>query len=244
MEKRVLAKVGALLSLIAILAGCAYSNVERDVTSNIDKGVEHTRQKVAYTSSSSAADSYQNASQRTHGAILGGAAGGIAGAFVTSVGTFPGLLVGSIFGASYGAYIDSKSSVADQLQNRGATIVMLGDHILIVLPSSQIFEEMSPRIKPDAYSTLNLVIQYINGFTTSLVKIAAYTNHVPAEDIALCLSKEQAESVSKYFAMAGMDTRLLYAVGYGGLNQVQKSSLSWKENDNYRIEITLEKEYV
>jgi flagellar motor protein MotB len=241
------ARAGTLLLLLTysfILSGCAYSDVERNVTSNIDKGVENTRERVSATSEGSIADSYQNASQQTKGAILGAAGGGVTGAVISSVGILPGMLVGSIFGASYGSYIDSKATVADRLQNRGATIVVLGDHVLLVLPSARIFENMSAKIRPDAYSTLNLAALYLNGFTKTLVKIAAYTNPMRSSEIALCLSQEQAESISRYFVAEGLDARLLYAVGYGGMNPVQRESWSWQENDNYRIEITLEKEYV
>lgn len=255
MENRFFAKVGfhfsqkiyRLLSLLAsfgfILSACAYSDVERDVTSNIDKGVETTRVKMNAAADGSIADSYQNASQKTKGAILGAAAGGITGGFTSGVGVIPGALVGSIFGASYGEYIDSKATLEDQLQNRGATIVVLGDYVLVVLPSARIFEDMTAKIKPDAYSTLNLVTRYINGFTKMLVKISTYTNNMRSADVALCLSQEQAESVARYFVASGMDARVLYAVGYGGANPVQRSSYAWKENDNYRIEITLEKQY-
>jgi len=75
------------------------------------------------------------------------------------------------------------------------------------------------------------------------VKISAYTNDLPSKDIALAVSQEQAESVSKFLAASGVDARLLYAVGYGGANLVQRNACDWADNDNYRIEITLEKEY-
>jgi len=243
-ENRLLARVGILVMYGFILSGCAYSDVERDVTSNIDKGVETTKVKVNAASEGNLADSYQNASQETKGALLGGAAGGVTGAFASGVGVFPGLLVGSVFGASYGAYIDSKATIEDQLQNRGATIVVLGDYVLLVLPSARIFEDMSAKIKPDAYSTLNLAARYLNGYTKILVKISTYTNPMRSSDVALCLSQEQAESIERYFVASGLDARLLYAVGYGGMSPVQRDSYAWKENDNYRIEITLEKEYV
>lgn len=248
MEKRFLAKVGSLLSLLTlycfIVCGCAYSDVERDVTSNIDKGVLRTEEKVNASSDSTLADTYANYNQQTKGAILGGLAGSVTGYFVSSIGILPGLLVGSVFGASYGSYIDSKTTLADRLQNRGVVIVVLGDQVLIVLPSARIFADMSAKIKPDAYSTLNMVARYINRYTKMLVKVATFTNPMNSGDIALCLSQEQAESVARYFAAIGLDARLLYAVGYGGMNPVQKSSYAWKDNDNYRIEITLEKQYV
>jgi outer membrane lipoprotein SlyB len=225
-----------------ILCGCASSNVSRDVSSNIDQGVENTKDRIDNTLNGSIADSYQNSSQTAKGALIGGAAGGVAGAF-SSAGFIPGVLVGSIFGASYGAYIDSNATIEDQLQNRGATIVVLGDHVLIVLPSARIFRAMTPRIKPDAYSTLALVTRYINSYTKMTVKISAFTNDIPSKDVALALSQEQAESISKFLTASGVDARLLYAVGYGGANLVQRNACDWADNDNYRIEITMEKEY-
>ena len=85
-EKQFLARIGSFLSILTLycltLAGCAYSDVERDVTSNIDTGVLRTQEKVDAMSESSIADTYQNTSQQTKGTILGGAAGGITGYFV------------------------------------------------------------------------------------------------------------------------------------------------------------------
>lgn len=253
-ENRVFAKVGAqffssisciFLTMYALtLCGCASSNVSRDVTSNIDDGVENTRKMVDNATSGSIADSYQNASQRTKGALLGGAAGGLIGAVSSNIGVVPGAAIGAILGASYGAYIDSNASVEDQLQNRGATIVTLGDQILIVIPSSRIFEYRSARIKTDAYSTLGLTTRYINSFTKMLVKVSAYTDCLGPADVDLALSQEQSEKIAKFFVASGMDTRVLYAVGYGGTHLVQRRNPDWDGSDNYRIEITLEKLYV
>jgi outer membrane protein OmpA-like peptidoglycan-associated protein len=259
-ENLVFAKVGALfgkekywfLSFVSYmiltmyclaLCGCASSEVSRDVSSNIDQGVENTRKMVDNASSGTIADSYQNASQRAKGAILGGATGGLIGALSSNIGVLPGAAVGAILGASYGAYIDKNASVEDQLQNRGATIVVLGDQILIVLPSSRVFEYRSARIKSDAYSTLNLTARYINSYTKMLVKVSVYTDCAGPADLDLALSQEQADRVSKYLAAAGLDARVLYAMGYGGSHIVQRSH-DWEASDNYRIEITLEKLYV
>ncbi|VVC76689.1 putative lipoprotein YiaD [Aquicella siphonis] len=255
-EKRLFARVGALFSkeklvffsILAmsslVLCGCASSNVSRDVTSNIDDGVDNARNLIDGTTGGNVADSYQNASQRAKGAMLGGAAGGVTGAMSSAIGIVPGAVVGAVLGASYGGYIDNNASVEDQLQNRGATVVVLGDQILIVLPSARIFNPMSSKIKPDAYSTLNLVSKYINSYTKMLVKVAAYTGAFGSNDVNLSLSQEQAESVAKYLSAAGVNARVLYATGYGGTHLVQRNSNTWDGNENYRIEITLEKLYV
>ena len=229
--------------LISFLSACAASNVSRDVASNIDQGVQHTTNVVNDMSEGDLADSYQNSSQTAKGVVLGGAAGAITGAFVPAVGVIPGTAVGAIFGGSYGAYIDSNTTIEDQLANRGATIVILGDQMLIVLSSARIFQDATAVIKPQAYSTLHLVANYINGFTKMLVKVTAYTNDIGPRQADLALSQQQAENVAKFLNATGLDSRLLYAVGCGGTHLIVPRTAT-TESDNNRIEITLEKLYL
>lgn len=233
------------LSGLFFLSGCASSDVQRDAASNVDMGRSNVRSMVDGTGDSDIVDSYQNASQSAKGAILGGTAGAVTGAMSSGVGAIAGTAVGAVLGASYGSYIDSQTTLEDKLENRGATVVVLGDQILIVLPSSSLFQSMTAgRIKPSAYSTLNLVAQYINHQTKMLVKVSAYTADLGPKSVDLAVSKQQAESVARYLIASGIDARLLYAEGYGGTHLVDKNSLSWSTNENYRIEITLEKLYV
>lgn len=256
MENKFLARVGALfgkekflrttllVGLSSLLFGCAQSDVSREVTANIDVGVQNTRDMASSAGDGSLADSYQNASQATKGAFIGGAAGAITGTFTPGLGTLAGTAVGAILGGSYGAYIESNASLEDQLQNRGANVVILGDQILIVIPSARIFNPLTPTIKTTAFSTLNMVTRFINQYTKMLVKVAVYTNNTGSRRIDAALSQQQANSVSKYLQAAGIDARLLYAAGYGGTHLVTSTAYDWEASDNYRIEITLEKLYV
>lgn len=238
--------ITALISIgVAMLVtGCASSNVTRDVTSNIDMGVDNAKNLVDGATTGSVADSYQNASQRAKGAMVGGAAGAVTGSMASGVGAVPGAVVGAVVGASYGGYIDKNVSLEDQLRNRGANIIVLGDQILIVLPSARLFESMTSKIKPDAYSTLELTAKYINSYTKMLVKVSAHTNALGSKDVNMSLSQAQAESVSKVLQASGVNARVLYAMGYGGTHLVEKNSWVWDGSDNYRIEIALEKLYV
>lgn len=231
-----------LILMCCMLFGCASSEVSRDAASNVDMGNQNAKNLVGGMGDTTVSDVYNNSSQATKGAVLGGAAGAIAGAL--SVGILPGAATGLILGASYGSYIDSNTSVQDKLENRGATIVVLGDQILIVLPSSRIFQPMSSHIKPDAYDTLALTSQYINGFYKMLVKVSAYTNDTGSSRVDLALSQQQAESVERALLMNGLDARVVYAAGYGGSHLVERNTNEWDGSDNYRIEITLEKLYV
>lgn len=227
-----------------ILCSCASSTVSRDAASNVDMGVQNAKNLVEGASDGDIADSYQNSSQRAKGILLGGAAGAGIGALASPIGAVGGAAVGAILGGSYGTYIDTFTSYQDQLENRGATIIVLGDQILIVLPSARIFQAMTPTIKADAYSTLKIVAAYINRYTKMLVKISAYTNAVGPSAVDLSISQQQANSVAKFLVASGLNARLTYAVGYGSTHLIQKPNCSWDDNDNYRIEITLEKLYV
>lgn len=232
-----------LLISYLFISGCASSDVSRNMESNIDMGVQNAKNLVGNAGDSSITDSYQNASQRTKGALLGGTAGAITGAFYSAIGVLPGATVGAILGASYGSYIDTFTTLQDRLENRGATIVVLGDQILIVLPSARIFNDYSSDIKSQAYTTLALVSQFINQYTKMLVKISVYTGVSSSSDVDFALSQEEAKNVAKFLLASGVDARVLYAEGCGGSHPVMNVSSGW-DSDNYRIEITLEKLYV
>src|SRR3990167_3452112 len=230
-----------LISCCFFLSSCASSDVTRHAAAGVDTGVQNGKNLVEAMSSGDIAETYQNASQTSKGALLGGVTGAVAGALSSSVGVLPGTAVGVILGATYGAYVDANASIEDQLKNRGATIVVLGDQILIVLPSDRLFNPVTADIKPQAYSTLELVTNYINQYTKMLVKIAAYTNDMGPKEVDLALSRQQAQAVSKFLMAAGVDARVLYAAGYGGADLGGKKEVEWEGHDKYRIEITLEK---
>lgn len=229
--------------LATMLASCASSDVSRDAANNIDLGVENAKNLVSSAGDTDIGDTYQNSSQTAKGAVIGGVAGGVAGAFYSGVGVIPGLATGVILGAAYGSYIDSNMSLEDQLENRGVNTVVLGDEILISIPSARIFNAYSSSIKPQAFSTLAMVKQYMNRFTTMLVRVSGYTADTGSKAIDLALSKQQAERVAKFLHESGLNTRVLYTSGYGGSHLVTNNTGDW-DSDNYRIEITLKKLYV
>lgn len=232
-------RVVFLICLSLILAGCASSAVQRDAASNIDLGVRNAKNLVSGDSDIS--DAYQNSSQTTKGVLIGGAAGAVTGAvYSSSVGIVPGLAIGAILGGSYGAYIDANTTLRDKLENRGANVIVLGDQIMVVIPSARIFDAYSSTIKPRAYSTLDLLAKYVNSFTKMLVKVAVYTDDTGSNRVDLALSNQQAQQIEKYLVTTGIDARVLYAAGYGGTRLVTTNCQAW-DNDNYRIEVTLEK---
>lgn len=231
-----------LLSCVSMLTGCASSGVARGSASAVDRTVQSAENIYNDPGSGDVANAYQNTSQTTKGAILGGSAGAITGAIYSSrIGFFSGAAVGAILGAGIGAYIDAHTTLEDRLENRGVTLVTLGDQMLVIIPSSRLFESGTARISPEAYSTLNMVTQYINRYTKIMVKVGAYTAPLEPKEISLALSREQASNVLQYLQEAGMDARVYYAEGYGCTQLVEPVTSRNYNGDNYRIEITLEK---
>lgn len=232
------------LLLILILSGCASSDVSRSVTCGVDAGVSNVRSISDGITEGSIADTYGNATQMERGALVGGAAGAITGASAaTGIGIIPGAAIGAVIGASYGKYVDTKTDIKDRIENRGGTVVVLGDQILIVLPSDRLFKCNSAYVKPQAYSTLCLVSRFINCFVKMLVRVTAYTGDTGTKCLDMSLSKQQAQRVAKLLLESGLDTRVLYAEGVGSSHLVTNNCNGWG-SPNYRIEITLEKQYV
>ena len=227
-----------------ILTACASSDVSRNVSSNVDMGVQNAKNLADNATSGDLAESYQNTSQSTKGALVGGGIGALTGALYPTAAMFPFAVTGALLGASYGSYIEANATLQDKLINRGATIVVLGDQILVAIPSDRIFQPATATIIPQSYVTLDLLAQYINSYQKMLVKVAVYTDATGSERVDLALSQQQAQSIAKYLTADGVDARILYAIGKGGVNLVQKNTLEWSGNDNYRIEITMEKLHV
>lgn len=253
MEQSIPAKAGEkptlvwLLSVLTffafMLSACASSEVSRNAASNVDLGLHNASKLVGGASDSNIATSYQNSSQAMKGAFMGGAVGAVTGLTTSSIGFLPGTMIGAIFGAAYGSYIDAHATEQDRLINRGVNVIALGDQILIVIPSWRVFNPYTTTINPQSYSTLQLVSNYINHYVKMLVKISVYTARTRSQSADCAFATQQADKIERFLIASGIDARVLYAMGYGGTNLVEENSLDWGSN-NYRIEITLEKQYV
>ena|SRR5579872_5008981 len=233
-------KILAFIFIPVFLQGCASSDVSRNASGEFQKTYQGA--SSAFNSDSvSASEAYQGSSQTTKGVMIGGATGAVVGGIASGwSGVLPGAAGGAIFGGAIGAYIDSKTSIADQIINRGNQVIILGDQILIVLPSQNVFVEGTSTLQPYSYKTLDLVSEFISGYPNISVKVTAYTGSNGPDRISRSLTQEQANAVVKYLWRTKINTRLLYAEGGDGSKPVTESVSDWA-GANYRVEITLEK---
>lgn len=222
-----------------ILQGCASSNVSRQAAGNFN--AVYPGNGPGY-GAMSLSEAYQGTSQTTKGVWIGGATGALAGGVVSGgSGILPGAAGGAIFGGALGAYIDANTSLADRIINRGNQVVVLGDQILIVLPSNYLFNDQSAEFRQYAYPTLDLVAKFISSYPNMLVTVTAYVAPLGSERMNHALTQEQANAIVKYLWRTGINTRMLYAQGGGGSKPVERPSLTSQTGNNYRVEITLEK---
>src|SRR5579883_638731 len=224
--------------LIIFLSGCASSGVSRTAAGSIDDAYVGLSESYSDTS---LANSYDSTSQTAKGVLIGGVTGGVAGGLTNGIGLPLGAVTGAILGGAIGAYIDSKTTLVDKIENAGAKVFVLGDHVLVVIQSDRIFDENGSRIRDSGQPLLNMVSQLIGNYVNMSVKVAAYTSDSGAKQIDCALSQLQAESVAKYLWKRCMNTRLIYAQGYGGSHLVEDNSLEWGHTENFRVEITFEK---
>jgi outer membrane protein OmpA-like peptidoglycan-associated protein len=236
-NKRFLPIYTFLFLLTVFLQGCASSDVARGASS----GFNSTYQGAANAFDSngvSVTEAYQGTSSTTKGVMLGGATGAIIGGVVSGgSGILPGAAGGAIFGGALGAYIDAHTTLADQIINRGNKVIILGDQVLIVVPSQYVFVGTTPQLQPYAYKTFDLIAQLISGYPNILVKVTTYTDDVVPDSISRSLTQQQSNAVEKYLWRAGINTRMLYAEGGGSSRLITASG----SEANNRVEITLEK---
>jgi outer membrane protein OmpA-like peptidoglycan-associated protein len=229
-----------VLISFSLLQGCASSDLSRNSEGEVDTVYSDVKTSVSNLGKGDIADSYQNTSQTTKGVILGGITGAIVGSAIINVGALGGAAVGAILLGSLGAYIDSHTTLVDKLRNRGIKVFILGDQVLIVLPSSRTFYTNTANIIYAEDSTMDLVAKLIGSYANIAVKVSGYTDDTGAPLVDQSLSRQQAVNVAKSLWRHGVNTRLLYAEGYGGTHLVSKNTCDWS-SDNYRVEITMEK---
>jgi outer membrane protein OmpA-like peptidoglycan-associated protein len=238
-KKGVLFRFLFILFSSIVLSACASSSVTRSVETHVDNTYDST--DPSGLMNTEAGLTYENYSQTSKGVIVGAGVGAATGAMMSgTVGILPGAAGGAVLGGVFGAYIDRHTTLRDQLENRGAKVLVLGDQILIVLPSGQIFSGMTAQIYPQARSTLDLVGQLIRGLTTISVRVAAYTNATGSDKVNCVVSQQQADAVVKYLFPI-TNTRVITGTGYGGTHLIARNSPVWDDGANYRVEISLEK---
>lgn len=119
------------------------------------------------------------------------------------------------------------------LSERDVQVIKAGETRTVILASDQLFNADSMNFNENYVGFLKIVAVLINSYDTTHVAINAYTNKAGPDERAI--TERQAQQVMAYLQKQGVDTRLIYAKGYGNLYPV---SIDPKNSYyNRRIEI-------
>lgn len=123
------------------------------------------------------------------------------------------------------------------LIQHGVKILHVGETITVVLPSDCVFYPDSANINPCFQELLRIAAEYIFCYEKESVRIAAYTDCQCSSFRNQVLTQAQAQVVAKALWCAGIDARLLYAVGYGSNFPIASNATQVGRAQNRRVEI-------
>lgn len=120
------------------------------------------------------------------------------------------------------------------LNEQGIDVINLGETRNIIIASDRLFIPGSANLNADYARYLKIIAQLINKYDTTSISVSAYSSQSGA--VASALTEKQAQKVMGFLKKEGVDTRLLYAKGYGNLYPVAIASGKNSQKNN-RIEI-------
>lgn len=126
-----------------------------------------------------------------------------------------------------------------ELQKYNVQVIMLGETIRVVILDDYLFQPGSANIYKDYNHVLKTVTQLLNSYDLADVKVSGYLDNRLPDAVAESLSTRQAQVVADKLRYYGINTRLLYAVGYGVANPVDWNGSEKGRNLNRRVEISV-----
>ncbi len=172
------------------------------------------------------------------GAVAGAVAGQVAGKDTES--TLKGAAIGGLAGAGVGAYQDKQEALLRQkLEGTGVRIRREGNMIELVMPSNVTFKLNSSDISSGFYEVLDSVAIVLKEYNKTNIYVYGHTDSTGTDEINNRLSKERADSVSRYLVSRGVVSARITAQGYGSKYPIASNSTEAGRAQNRRVEIEI-----
>jgi len=176
------------------------------------------------------------------GGVTGATVGGIvAGGIGIPVGAMFGGMIGGSIGMGLKPGIDQYTraqQLAIRLEQAQVQIIMVGQDVMLVLPSRVFFYPDSSHFNNGMSPTLTDIVNYINLYDVETIKVAGYTNTLGSSIRNLALSREQAQYIAHELWDRGIQSTIIYAIGYGGDSPIADNQTNYGLITNNRIQIT------
>ncbi|OGT52826.1 MAG: hypothetical protein A3F17_05395 [Gammaproteobacteria bacterium RIFCSPHIGHO2_12_FULL_41_15] len=131
-----------------------------------------------------------------------------------------------------------RAEYLNELRSDGVQVISLGETLRFVLSSDDLFNPGSANLKAGATGTLQTLARLVSTYDKVNIRIAAYTDNVGNAEQQRALTTRQAEVVSSFLWVQGIEARLEYAVGLGRAEPIASNSTSAGRHDNRRVEIS------
>ncbi|OGO92837.1 MAG: hypothetical protein A3F10_04720 [Coxiella sp. RIFCSPHIGHO2_12_FULL_42_15] len=133
---------------------------------------------------------------------------------------------------------ESRAYYIAELEKNGAQVIQVGEEIRVILRDDTTFIPDSANVRKEARPVLDWTAQLIKTYSKVDVKISGYLDNQGRGTYLAALSTRQAQVIANYLWDKGIDTRLLYAVGYNRLNPVDWNGTALGRSFNRRVEVS------
>lgn len=114
-----------------------------------------------------------------------------------------------------------KQTLIERLEKGGVQVIQVGDEWRLILPMQRFFIKHSSVLLTTAYPTLNDVVALLNQQTNFGINVLAYTISLDNFRPNVSLAQQRAQALVDYFLQRGLNTRLITASAWKGMNERQ-----------------------
>lgn len=173
----------------------------------------------------------------TGGAVAGGVIGKAAGNN-PALGAVIGAVVGGVAGGVIGNRMDKQAKEIEQ-QVPGAQVERVGEGIVVNFEEKILFQTGRSDLSPNAYGSLDKLVQILSNYADTDVKIFGHTDNVGSESFNQSLSEKRAESVASYLTSRGLTRNRIRTQGFGESYPKCDSSTADGKACNRRVEFAI-----
>ncbi len=119
------------------------------------------------------------------------------------------------------------------LKEKGIDVLKLGETRTVIIATDYLFVNGSANLDSEYKKNLDLVARLINSYDSTSVAVTVFSDQ--AGEVSQALTDKQAQQIVRYLWKRGVDTRLMFAKGYGNAYPVTQNEN--KNHFNRRVEI-------
>ncbi|WP_422859972.1 OmpA family protein [Flagellimonas sp. S174] len=193
-------------------------------------------------------DAVKNANNTQKGAVIGASGGAVIGGVIgNNVGkgnTALGAIIGAVVGGAAGGYIGNRMDrQAERIEEEipGAEVKRVGEGINVTFneDAGVYFDTNRSDVKGTSAATLDKLVGIFKEYPKSIILVEGHTDSAGPEDYNLNLSKQRAESVTKYLVSKGISSGRFTTKWYGEAQPKATNETSEGKAKNRRVELAI-----